>query len=58
VFSTYDSGWTEEDPEPFQRGINSIQLFYDGERWWIMNIFWRGVPGEETIPERYLPAGG
>ncbi len=58
AFSTYDSRWTEEDPEPFQRGINSIQLFYDGERWWIMNIFWRGVPGDETIPERYLPAGG
>ncbi len=54
AFSTYDSRWTEEDPEPFQRGINSIQLFNDGERWWIMNIFWRGVPGEEAIPERYL----
>ncbi len=23
--------------EPFTRGVNSITLFYDGERWWIMN---------------------
>ena len=24
-----------DDPEPFMRGINTIQLFYDGNRWWI-----------------------
>ncbi len=23
--------------EPFARGVNSITLFHDGERWWIMN---------------------
>jgi hypothetical protein len=58
AFSTYQSRWTPEDPEPFQRGINSIQLFHDGDRWWIVNIFWRGVPGDEAIPDRYLGEGG
>ena len=58
VFSTYQSRWTPEDPEPFQRGINSIQLFHDGDRWWIVNIFWRGVPGDEAIPDRYLGENG
>ena len=58
AFSTYQSLRTLEDPEPFQRGINSIQLFHDGDRWWIVNIFWRGVPGDEAIPDRYLGESG
>jgi hypothetical protein len=52
VFSTYESR-TTPDGEVFQRGINSIQLIWDGRRWWVANILWRGVgPGVE-IPARY-----
>ena len=54
VFSTYESRRTP-DGEVFQRGINSIQLMYDGERWWVMNIMWRGVGPDFEIPVRYLP---
>ena len=53
VFSTYDSRRTA-DGEVFQRGINSIQLMWDGERWWVMNIMWRGVGPEAEIPTKYL----
>ncbi len=53
AFSTYESRWTPEG-DVFQRGINSIQLLWDGERWWIVNIMWRGVRAEEEIPARYL----
>ena len=53
AFSTYQSQWTP-DGEVFQRGINSIQLLWDNERWWIMNIMWWGVGPEEQIPDRYL----
>src|SRR4029453_1918436 len=35
VRSTYESRHNEDDTEPFMRGINSIQLFNDGKRWWI-----------------------
>ncbi len=35
VWSSYASARTE-DGEPFVTGINSITLFSDGERWWIM----------------------
>jgi hypothetical protein len=31
--------------EPFMRGINSIQLFNDGKRWWIVNIYWQQAFG-------------
>jgi hypothetical protein len=36
------------------RGINTIQLFYDGNRWWIVNIFWQQESIEDPIPEKYL----
>jgi hypothetical protein len=36
------------------RGINSIQLFYEGSRWWIVNIFWQQESAEDSIPEKYL----
>lgn len=49
VFSSYASRRSPEG-EPFSRGINSFQLWFDGDRWWIVDIFWHaGAP----IPERY-----
>lgn len=53
AFSTYESRRTPEG-EVFQRGINSIQLLWDGERWWVVNIMWRGVAADVAIPEPYL----
>src|SRR5215468_7059984 len=41
VWSTYESRHNANDPEPFMRGINSIQLFYNGTRWWIVGIYWQ-----------------
>ena len=52
AFSTYDSRWTP-DGEVFQRGINSIQLLDDGERWWIVNVMWWGVGPDVEIPAKY-----
>lgn len=54
AFSTYESR-REAEGEPFDRGINSFQLLFDGERWWIVNIFWQGETESEPIPTRYLP---
>jgi len=55
VFSTYESFHSEAETEPFMRGINSIQLMNDGERWWIMNIYWTQETEENPIPMEYLP---
>ena len=35
VWSSYASARTEGG-EPYASGVNSITLFHDGERWWIM----------------------
>jgi hypothetical protein len=55
VWSTYESRHDESDPEPFMRGINSIQLFNDGQRWWIVSIYWQQENPSAPIPEKYLP---
>jgi hypothetical protein len=54
VFSTYESRHTK-DGEPFQRGINSIQLLKDGNRYWVVTIFWDGETPTTPIPAKYLP---
>jgi len=54
VFSTYESRHAPADAKPFQRGINSIQLFSDGKRWWIVNLVWRAEDDKLPLPERYL----
>ena len=54
VWSTYESRHSKDDPEPFMRGINSIQLFYDGTRWWIANIYWQHETEKDPIPAKYL----
>lgn len=53
VFSTYESRHAKGE-KPFARGINSIELFNDGTRWWIVQISWDAeAPGQE-LPEKYL----
>lgn len=49
VFSSYESRHAASDA-PFARGINSIQLLYDGKRWWIASIIW-----DEERPGNPLP---
>jgi hypothetical protein len=54
VFSTYESRHSKEDSNPFQRGINSIQLLNDGKRWWVVTIFWQGEDEKNLLPDKYL----
>lgn len=54
AFSTYEARRELSDPEPFMRGINSIQLLNDGERWWVVSIYWLGEGPAFPIPARYL----
>jgi hypothetical protein len=54
VFSTYESRHAPGDAKPFQRGVNSIQLYHDGKRWWIVNVLWRAEDERLPLPERYL----
>lgn len=53
VMSTYGSKRSRTDAKPFNKGINSIQLFYDGARWWVVSIYWAHESDDNPIPERY-----
>lgn len=50
AFSTYESRHNASDKKPFERGINSFQLMYDGKRWWIVTIFWEGESDGGRLP--------
>ena len=54
VFSTYESRRRADDTELLARGINSIQLFDDGARWWIVSVYWQAETPEAPIPPEYL----
>ncbi len=54
VWSTYESRLTENGPI-IDRGINSIELFWDGKRWWIANAVWTDETKDNPIPPKYLP---
>src|SRR6266566_1675059 len=44
VFSTYEG-----------RGINALQLFWDGKRWWVASAIWFDEDPAHPIPAEYLP---
>ena len=54
VFSSYDSKRKADDEKPFMRGINSIQLWNDGSRWWIISILWQSENEKMPIPGKYI----
>ena len=54
VWSTYESRHSPDDPEPFMRGVNSIQLFNDGTRWWIVSVYWQHESAEYPLSAKYL----
>lgn len=55
VFSVYE--FTTEDKKVKGRGINSIELFWDGSRWWISAVTWDEERPGNPIPKEFLPKG-
>jgi hypothetical protein len=53
IYSTYESRETK-DGKPIDRGINSMEFFFDGERWWCVEIYWDAERSGNPIPEKYL----
>lgn len=53
AFSTYETRETKTGPVT-NRGVNSIQLFHDGKRFYIINIFWCAESMGFPLPDKYL----
>ena len=54
MISTYE-GTVAAGGAPI-RGINSIQLMHDGQRWWIVSLMWEVENPKLALPAQYLPA--
>ena len=50
VLSAYE-GRKAPGGELVKRGVNSIQLFHDGERWWVVSILWDNERPDSPMPE-------
>jgi hypothetical protein len=55
VFSTYESRRDADGPV-FARGVNSIDLYFDGVRWWIASAVWDSERPDHPIPPEWLPS--
>lgn len=53
VFSSYESRHSAAE-KPFQRGINSIQVFNDGKRWWVLSILWDSERPDNPLPGKFV----
>ncbi len=53
VFSTYETREKKEGTAT-NRGVNSIQLFNDGKRYYIITVFWCAESLGFPLPEKYL----
>jgi hypothetical protein len=53
VYTTYESR-ESKDGKAIDRGINSMEFFYDGTRWWCVQIYWDSERPGNPIPEKYL----
>ena len=53
-FSTYETKFDLDNPEPFSIGINSIQYIKIGENWKISSIVWNNQSDTNKIPDKYL----
>jgi hypothetical protein len=54
VWSTYESRRSDKDPAPYVRGIYSIQLAFDGTRWFMINVMWDTEQDNAKLPDKYL----
>ena len=54
VLSTYESR-RSPDGGVTARGVNSIELFWDGKRWWIASAIWQPEGPGQAIPRNLLP---
>ena len=55
VFSRYDNRFAAGDATPSAQGINSLQLAFDGQRWWILGIAWQEAGPNASLPPDGLP---
>lgn len=49
AWSAYEASRTPGG-EVILRGVNSIQLYHDGDRWWVVSMVWDNEPFKIPLP--------
>ncbi|WP_342379773.1 hypothetical protein NVS55_09635 [Myxococcus stipitatus] len=55
VTSTYEARTGPGEGAP-GRGVNYLQLYFDGTRWWVTSVVWQSEDEANPIPPELLPA--
>jgi hypothetical protein len=50
VFSAYESRRDSATAPVSDRGVNMLQLFHDGARWWVASVVWEDVRPDLPLP--------
>ncbi|MFG0286314.1 MAG: hypothetical protein ACF8R7_18020 [Phycisphaerales bacterium JB039] len=53
IWSTYESR-RQADADPYLRGIYSVQLLKDKDRWWLISVYWDYEREDNPMPAKYL----
>ena len=54
IANVFQSFYGKDSKNEEARGINSYQLVYFRERWWIANLLWTLATDKVKIPKKYL----
>jgi len=57
VRSVYEKRWrlaASNDAEHVGRGVNSVQLYNDGARWWVISVLWDNERAGVELPREWL----
>lgn len=51
VWTAYEYRMGTNEGKPAARGINTVQLTFDGDRWWVQSIAWADEATAGTLPK-------
>lgn len=54
IANVFQSFYGKDSKNEEARGINSYQLVYFNQRWWIANLLWTLATDKVKIPKKYL----
>ena len=54
IANVFQSFYGKDSENREERGINSYQLVYFKNRWWVANLLWTGDTNGVKIPDKYL----
>lgn len=54
VLSVYEGRFGSKEDDFAVRGVNSVQLLFENDRWWVVGIMWADETEDNEIPESLL----